>query len=575
MINLLDARVALLILSLVSSAAFAHSPKFPPDWKITSSFGPRNVNSVVSGRFHEGLDFSSLAGDGDVGVLIPSMSSGIVQSIVTQSSSGVFVIIRSTESSQYGGYPIFSYLHLFDDFDNSSSTVRYSKRGDNIRKNRDINGISYNAVSLQKIRNKQEICWAIVFEALAPLRNSKVLTTPGCHGAEVMVQSHKITARATVTALEFLGPIGTSGSMVGRAHLHLGLKYSNELPARGVSSFRNPFLELAYDGGSLQSQLNKDKFTEAELRGAPPPLGLWLVTEVDAAFATDKVSVFVNDKIADSWDFGGVTGKERNFGKAFPDILLSEADSCKNFPYNRPYLGDKAICALDLTNERVRLNYFVPLKLQDFIGKNKLKLAMAGVKGENLESELIFNIDPIPGSWIGYATIDTCDGTPVSPHRPRCNWLSHNWNVGTGAEIQFANLSQPLNMRIDQQYGCFGVEIQPPSKVGDKFSYTVTRQNASNGTTDAVFTVTQVAPARMEGTFTANAQIPTQTATSVTFTTQVISGVWFANKSSSLFPKCIPPVEGGSEMFCSIFSEQCLHYMYRGAQPRPGEWTQQ
>jgi hypothetical protein len=179
--------------------------------------------------------------------------------------------------------------------------------------------------------------------------------------------------------------------------------------------------------------------------------------------------------------------------------------------------------------------------------------------------------------WRGTAQITKCS-IPFP-----CNFLTYNLNDGFPASIAFRDGGEPLNMRLDQTFGCIGTTVSI-SPSGGSFTYSLSSDEPAwpdQVPSTITFTTTAVTPNSMSGTI------------SVRFDRQrydlqpgqgTAEGTWSVTRSPTPFPKCLLPVRrrgipsGGDtpQFFCPAGSGNNFGCDYRGANTpaRTNDWAQ-
>lgn len=179
--------------------------------------------------------------------------------------------------------------------------------------------------------------------------------------------------------------------------------------------------------------------------------------------------------------------------------------------------------------------------------------------------------------WVGSAVIQEC--SEIQNYSSGCNYLSYNHNVGNGANIAFRSSDEPLNMRIDQQYGCIGIDAGALDTAGSSFSYSLQPVGYNEFLDSATkFTVERADANSISGSFSISFNLLGFNGKQGTGTAK---GIWSAAKADHIFPKCLRPawVEGiptGGQtypFFCPSLGDYWgCDYRPLSGEPRDGEW---
>jgi hypothetical protein len=95
-------KVFILLIALLYPQTFCYSQTVMPhwDWPVTGDYGPRIVPTPGASWFHQGIDFSAIAGTG-----IPSLGEGDIVGI--DYGGGWYISVQGRNAR-------WTYLHIFD-----------------------------------------------------------------------------------------------------------------------------------------------------------------------------------------------------------------------------------------------------------------------------------------------------------------------------------------------------------------------------------------------------------------------------------------------------------------------------
>ncbi len=379
--NILFILLALVLILPFTSAKILlasgiHEPTlkpFPSDWQIVSLFGPRYLSGAGT-KFHEGIDFSPLKENKDLGYMIKSRTNGTIINFVKGTSGGWKLQVQppSDIRSLHGANDFF-YMHLFQN-DGTVPSIQKTKAGYTkvevvtVSKTKKIDG-----------KNITRNCKGIAFWS-DDVTLDKVLTRKRCNGFIYRSHTDK-PAKSKVEIDEEIAPMGNSGTE--EAHLHFGMNFG-----AGIGNRDNPFYALKRTDAPpgewyFDADILKDSADSSKLLSKS---GFWIDVYTQNEYSLDKVDLKLikSDGAMESlpgFSFGGRPGESRV--NLTDDPIRKPSDpACESLPtesYSEPITQ---ACKWSGTPNQRKWRFFVPYDIASLpSGEHKLCTKMTSVNG--------------------------------------------------------------------------------------------------------------------------------------------------------------------------------------------------
>ncbi|HOC94103.1 MAG TPA: hypothetical protein PKH33_17270, partial [bacterium] len=218
---------------------------------MVSDYGPRANNGY---DFHAGIDYSAAAGDTDAGTPIPAVESGRISSVGRRGN------FRSIGIDGSGTGDEWHYLHLFRDCKTVTICDVVPERG-----NTSVEWVYKASVSfVDPVTGNARGNGNVIIRRNASTQKALVVYCEyGFDGSWISINNQYVknengnnaTCSGTVTAGDFVGPMGDSGGDYD-VHLHLGLNYRWRT-APNAPTFDNPLYHLRYNDPSYVVRISE------------------------------------------------------------------------------------------------------------------------------------------------------------------------------------------------------------------------------------------------------------------------------------------------------------------------------
>jgi len=414
---------------------------FQRSWTIVSLFGPRYW---PSSKFHGGIDFSPVPGNGDLGYMIQSRSDGVITEFKRSTVGGGWALYVQPPAAIRASHGVedLHYMHLFQ-WDGTVPSIQSTTNG--------YTEVEVVTVQGTKIVNKKSItktCDGIAFwTGDTVLILSKVLTKQKCDGIPYL----GVPATSKVEVGDEIAPIGISNYVNSNvdAHLHLGMN---------IGAKDNPFyvvkrLSAEPTDSFFSAKLWTDKFDLAQIPDYP---GFWVHVDSGTELSLDKVDLWVmkngQKQLVQQFSFGGRPKESKIHTDVKYIELLSNDKKCTLAP---PALGFlvpmNQACDWAGESEARRWRFFAPYTKSEFEsltpGTNTLCIGMTSINGYYTEECKPFTVNGGPFSF------DVVEADPPLINRLVC---THYDNREFAVSGYFATYDWCTSGGIDARIRCSG-----------------------------------------------------------------------------------------------------------------------
>lgn len=282
--------VAVFLIAAVLSSIQAIT--VPWSWGMSSDFGPRGYSGW---DFHEGIDYSAIKDNDDLGMPIPAVEGGNIQEIVL--SGFCNIEIKGSATSD-----VWFYGHIF-----RAGVLSINEYGSN----RVWEGLE-NAKLANPIKETDIVTAPIIILWTNSTKTQalKILCEIGQAGRWVKIgtnpdgtakyingsDGNPKKTQGSVSAGEYIAPMGDAAA--SNVHLHLGLNYPNDNPLRHLS---HPHGEY-----SISTEFPK-KLTFSEIKDEIP---IKILLNTVGRPDLDKVVIKLDEEPFPDYCYGGETGVE-------------------------------------------------------------------------------------------------------------------------------------------------------------------------------------------------------------------------------------------------------------------------